>query len=211
MTTSVATFLTRIATDLSEADNTFPTGAWTVPEMLRYLNYAEREFLKLTGIIKSDSSIVAANGASIIFDRPANTMELLRISFNGKPLKKQRSIDLERENRNWRSNTVGKPQYWHEDLVPNSQFEIDKCPAAGGTLRVFADYIYSEYADTSGNIHLKDCWEPYLRWKVLRLALEKDGDNQDLGRSQYAEKRYRIGVALALRIMMENASDKLSR
>jgi hypothetical protein len=201
MTINILDFLTRIARDLNETDNDFLSGAWTRTEMLGYLNYAESNFLQDTGIWQTDVSIVAAPGATILFDRPPNTMDINRMGFNGKSLHRQTAVNFELEDRDWRSHAVGKPDYYHEDLLPNSKFELNKIPAAGGTVRIFADYLPDPYATVYEDLHLKDTWEPYLRWKVIELALRKDSEDQDLGRANYARQRYMVGVNLARRLM----------
>lgn len=204
-------FLTRAAVDLNEIDNSFPTGAWTKAEMVDYLNYAERDFLKKTGIVKTDVSVTLAAGSTILCDRPANTMNIDRISFNKKPLRRQTSHDLELEDRNWRVNSVGNPSYWHEDHLSNSKYELDKIPSAGGIIRIIGDYLFDPYASSFENMHLRDCWEPYLRWKVISLALSKDGENKDTGRSQYANDRYLLGVRMARRLITETADINIQR
>ena len=205
MSTSLTTFFARVARDLHESDSTFDTSEfWTPEEMVGYLNYAEGDFLHGTGIIKGDTEVLLLPGYPILVDRPANTMDIVRISFNGRYLRRQTSWDFQKEDPEWRAKTTGNPSYWHEDHVPNSQFELNKIHTIGGTLRVFYDYRYDEYSDMTGNLNLMDIWEPYLRWKVLSLALGKDGDSQDLPRSIYADQRYRFGVFLAKRLMNGN-------
>lgn len=129
-------------------------------------------------------------------------MDIERISVDGKVLRRQTSWNLEKENRSWRDIPNGKPSYWHEDHIPISQFELDKIPAAGGAMRIFADTLPAKYTAITEDIHLQDIWEPYLRWKVLSLCLSKDGDNQDLGRSQYADQRFTFGIFLARRLIL---------
>lgn len=206
MATSVAAFLTRIALDLNEEDNTFASGAWTQTEILAYLNKAERDFLIRTGIVKYDSTQVLPAGSLVLCDRPASIMDIERVSFNGKPLRRQTANDFELEKRSWKSNSPGNPSYYHEDHIAVNKIELDRIPAAGGSLRIIADYVFIEYHSVIGNLHLKDCWEQYLRWKVLALALYKDGDNRDLQRSHYADQRYMVGVKLAKRLINENAA-----
>ena len=202
MTVSLADFFTKVARDLHETDNTFSSGSWSAIEMLAYLNNAEREFLLLTGIWKTDVSVLISPGSTILFDRPLNTMDIDRMSFCCKPLRRQTSYDLELEDRKWRINILGYPQYWHEDHLPNSQYEINKVPAAGGELRIFADYLPDPYTDIdTEDIHLRDCWEQYLRWRVLSLALTKDCEDQDLGRSNYSRQRFMLAVMLARRLI----------
>lgn len=202
MTINVQDFMTRIALDLHESDNSFPTGCWTPDEMLGFLNYAEQEFLQRTGIMKSDDSIVLPPASPILVDRPDNTMDIERISFNGKYLRRQTSWDLEKGDPSWRANSIGNPHFWHEDHISNKQIELDKIPTAGGTVRIFADTYPNPYVSSLEDIHIKDSWEIYLRWKVLALALAKDGQGQDLGRSQYADRRFSFGIYLARRIIL---------
>lgn len=209
MATNITEVLTRIARDLAETSNEFLSLSWSRTEMLGYLNYAERDFLQLSGIWKEDISIIAAAGASILFDRPDNTMDIDRMGFDGKHLHRQTSLNFELEDRNWRTHSTGKPDYYHEDNLPNSKFELNKIPAAGGTIRIFADYLPDPYLIVSEDLHLRDCWEPYLRWKVLSLALAKDCEDQDLGRSKYAQQRYMVGVMLARRLIKETAATGL--
>lgn len=211
MTVNITEFLTRVSRDLNEESNAFPTGAWTQAEMLGYLNYAERDFLKLTGIVQTDVSIVAAAGSPILLNRPANTMDINRMSVNGLQIRRQTAWDFELEDRSWRMHTAGRTHYWHEDHLSITQFELNKLPAAGATIRIFADYIYNEYTSVSENLHLKDSWEQYLRWKVISLALGKKGDNQDIGRSKYANQRYQVGVRLARRLIEENPALNIER
>jgi hypothetical protein len=59
--------------------------------------------------------------------------------------------------------------------------------------------------DTTEFIAVKDCWEQYIRWEVLALALGKDGDNQDTARSGYAHQRYLLGCSLAKRMVLGTA------
>ena len=206
MTISVSEFMTRVARDLNETSNEFLSGAWTTDEMIGYLNYAERDFLHSSGIWQTDVVMTVSAGSSILIDRPDNTMDITRLGFNGKSLHRQTSHDIELEDRDWRSHAVGMPSYYHEDHIPNSKLELNKIPAGGGIVRIFADYLPDPYTTLSENIHLKDCWEPYLRWKVISLALAKDCEDQDLGRSNYSDHRYNMGIMLARRLMKGSAA-----
>lgn len=211
MTTTVANFFLRVAYDLQEPNGTFAAAAWSVDEMLGYLNVAEREFLSLTGVLKTDVTIPVEEDSSIRFNRPDNTMDIDRISYNGRHLKRVTSLDLELEDRDWRLHTEGRPSYWHEDEMPAAQFELNKIPAYEGTLRIFADSLPPLYTEISGNIHLRDCWEPYLRWKVVSLCLAKDSEEQDLGRAKYARSRFMMGVNMARRLMTAVSSTGVAK
>ena len=201
MAISVEDFMTKIANDLSEGDNSFPSGAWTRDEMIGYLNYAERDFLIKTGAVKYDVSITLPPGTGILLDRPDNTMDIERVSLDGRRLLRQSSMNLELEDRNWRSNSTGKPSYWHEDNMSMSNIELNKIPAIGGVLRVFSGYLPNPYTVIYEDLHLADHWEPYLRWGVLAICLIKDSEDQDVARAEYAKQRYMVGVQLAQRLV----------
>jgi hypothetical protein len=206
MAIAISTVLSRVAIDLHEEDNTFGTGLWTQNEMLRYVEYAEIDFLRRTGILKYDTTVAVVAGTTRLFTKPTRTMQIERMSFNGVRLRRQTSWDLEREDANWRATPNGRARYWHEDHLPVNQFELDRRPAAGGNLRIFYDTVPVEHADAPAgiaeNIAVPDVWEPYIRWEVLSLALGKDGDNQDMERSDYAHRRYLLGVFLAKRMVI---------
>jgi hypothetical protein len=201
MVVSIEDFMTRVANDLSETSNEFLSGAWTLAEMISYLNYAERDFLIKTGAVKYDTTVILPGGSGILIERPDNTMDIDRVSLDGKRLLRQSSINLELEDRHWRSHTVGHPAYYHEDNIPISYIELNKIPSTGGTLRVFSSWLPDPYTTIFENLHLPDHWEPYLRWKVLALALAKDCEDQDIQRSSYADQRYMVGVQLAQRLV----------
>jgi len=206
MAVTVSAFLARIALDLHE-DSTFPPGRnnlWTLQEFLGYIDYAERDFLRRTGIAKTDTTVVVAPGNTVLFAKPSGVMDIERISFNYKRLRRVTSWDLEREDPTWRLHPNGKPHYYHEDHLNVNYFEFDNVPAQGGSYRMFADTLPAEHttAITTEVIAVNDCWEPYIRWEVLSLAFAKDGDNQDMARSKYAHDRYMVGVVLAERLMM---------
>lgn len=207
MATTLTDLLTRVARDLHESSITFPSGLWTQTEMIQYINYAERDFLRRTGILKVDTTVPVAPGNAIIFSKPTGVMDIERISFNGKRLRRVTTWDLEREDPAWRSHPNGSPGQYHEDHLPVNQFELDNVPAAGGSYRLFCDLLPTEHTGVNllENIAVNDCWEPYIRWEVISLALIKDGDGQDVQRSNYAHQRYLLGVALAKRFVMGTA------
>lgn len=136
MSVTLAVFLTRIALDLHEDPTSFPPGRqnlWTLAEMIGYIDKAERDFLQKTGILKSDITVAVAPGNTILFNKPADVMDIERISFKYKRLRRATTWDLEREDPHWRENPNGSPRHYHEDHLPWGQFEFDHVPAAGGS------------------------------------------------------------------------------
>lgn len=211
MSVTVATFLSRIAKDLHEDPATFPPGAnnlWTLDEMANYISYAERDFLRRTGVEAVDATIAVPAGNVLVFSKPNNMMDIERISFNYKRLRRVTSWDLEREDPTWRTHPNHAAQQYHEDHLPVNSFELDNRRLSGGNLRIFGGTLPPLHTtDTTELIAVKDCWEQYIRWEVLSLALAKDGDNQDVVRASYAHQRYMLGCSLAKRMVLGTALD----
>jgi hypothetical protein len=211
MAVTVATLLSRIARDLHEDPATFPPGdnnLWTLEEMVGYISYAERDFLRRTGIQTVDTTVAIPPGYTLAFNKPSNIMDIERISIDYKRLRRVTSWDLEREDPTWRMHPNDRAQSYHEDHLPINSFELDNRPAAGGNLRIFGGYLPPLHTtDLTEFIAVKDCWEQYIRWEVLALALAKDGDNQDVSRSSYAHQRYLLGASLARRMVIGTPAD----
>lgn len=209
MSVTVAVFLQRIAKDLHEDPTVFPPGdnnLWTLEEMVGYISYAERDFLRRTGVESVVAVVNVPAGQTLVFNKPSNMMDIERISFNYKRLRRVTSWDLEREDPTWRNHPNDSPEYYHEDHLPINSFELDNRPSVGGLMRIFAGYLPPLHTtDTTELIAVKDCWEQYIRWEVLSLALGKDGDNQDVARSSYAHQRYLLGCSLAKRMVLGTA------
>jgi hypothetical protein len=209
MSVTVAEFLSRIAKDLHEDPATFPPGdnnLWTLEEMVGYISYAERDFLRRTGVEAVDATVPVAAGNVLVFSKPTNMMDIDRISFNYLRLRRVTSWDLEREDPTWRTHPNDKASQYHEDHLPINSFELDNRRLSGGTLRIFGGLLPPLHTvDTTELIAVKDCWEQYIRWEVLSLALGKDGDNQDVSRSAYAHQRYLLGCSLAKRMVLGTA------
>lgn len=211
MSVTVAAFLIKVAADLHENPTTFPPGdnnLWTLEEMVGYISYAERDFLRQTGAESSDVTTAVPAGTTLLFTRPASVMEINRISFNYKRLRRVTSWDLERENPTWRAHPNDPADLYHEDNLPANYFELNNRRAAGGNMRIFGTILPAIHTtDTTELIAVKDCWEQYIRWEVVSLALGKDGDNQDLIRAGYSHARYLFGVNLAKMMMFGTPLD----
>jgi hypothetical protein len=150
MAITVEDFLTRVAYDLHEEDNTFPSGLWTQAEVIQYIEHAERDFYRQTGIIKVDVTVPVGAGTQILFTKPSNMMDIERISFNKKRLRRVTTWDLQREDPRWRVNPNGKTKYYHEDHLPSVlQFEFDRVPATGGSYRIIGDLLPPSHGTTT--------------------------------------------------------------
>jgi len=198
--TTVASLCARIAYDLQEDPSSFPVSSsyWTTDEVISYINYAEADFSRRTGISKGVASLVVN---TMLVDLPDDAVNVERASFNGRRLRRASSWDLERQDANWRSRT-GRPKLYKEDRLTPGYMELDVTPSSEGVCSVIYDSMPQAHTALTDSLSIPDPWLPYIAWEVISLALAKDGDHQDVERSQYAHQRYLFGVAIARRAII---------
>jgi hypothetical protein len=226
MTTIVQDVINRVAVDLQESPAFNVNGIWSVSEIIGYVNYAEVDFQRRTGILKTSVSIslvgvalylaeffgvaqfvyhyTAAPGSTLpagVYPKPFGTMDIERVSYDKRRLYRQSLWDLNRENLNWRNQPDGRPRYYHEDALPINTFEVDRLPASPTSFRLFCDILPPVKSAITDALTIPDTWAQYLSWLCVSLALERDGDGQDMARSRHAFQRYIFGVNLCLRLI----------
>jgi hypothetical protein len=103
-------------------------------------------------------------------------------------------------NTNWQSQTgQANPSYWFQDKVGVGNFGVGPPPQVGSTARIF----YSQRGPENPSLGLlspyllPDVMVPALRWRVLALALSKDGENRDTARADFAQKWFDFWVIIS--------------
>lgn len=212
MSVTVSEFINRLAVDVHEDATLFPPGShdlWTIEEIIGYLNTAEKDFIRRTGLFKQTFTISVGSGTQMVFDRPTGCFDIDRVSYQGKKLYRVTTWDLSREDPNWRTNTSGHPRYYYEDGLAVGKFAIDRRPSSSFELTVIGDMAPTDHTVsgyTTELIFVPDQWEQYIRWEVLSLMYGKDGDGQDVARSSYAHQRYLFGIGLATQFSLEHGA-----
>jgi hypothetical protein len=197
--TTVKEFFAGLAYDLEEFDELLLTGFVSQDDALNAVNHAQNDFINMTGCIKLDDSRTATVGLST-YTRHHLATDIDRISYRGKRIYRATSWDLDREDPSW-STKSGNPKQFHEDHLGLNQYQFDRLPTTAGTIRVISDLLPTQVVSLQDNMTVPDVWLPYIGWEVLAVVLSKSGENQDLERSQYAHRRYQIGVMLAKQLM----------
>lgn len=201
MTTTAASLIAMMRLHLQE-DATLSTGLWTSPELTQYISDADREFLLMTGAVKSTATITALQSVSV-YSEPSDSIDVERVAFNNKKLYPVSRSDLNHQDPSWRADT-GNPKRYHRDLPPK-QFEVWPKPAAvgSGNLTVFYNKLPSALTDppSAQTITTPDAFARYVMYRALEKAWAKEGDGQDVERAAYCGMRFTRGVALARRLI----------
>lgn len=208
-TITIQQVLDKIALDLMESSSSFPSGLWTIGEVIDYINYAVEYFINNSGVIIADNTIPSQVGVGT-YTRPSDTGDVDRISFDGRRLRRISNFDLMTINPKWRD-ASGNPRYYHEDGVDITEFELDKKPTRVANIRIFGDYLHSKFDATnlSSTIGIPDCWEPFIRWEVLSFCYSKDGESQDLSRAAWAHNKFLYGLSLCQRMIAGQADSAI--
>jgi hypothetical protein len=101
---------------------------------------------------------------------------------------------------NWMSQTgQPNPSYWFQDKVGVGNFGVGPPPQVGSTARIF----YSQRGPENPGLGLltpylvPDVMVPALKWRVLALALSKDGEQRNVELSKWAEQWYQMWCLIA--------------
>jgi hypothetical protein len=210
-TTTVQQILNKVAIDLMESDSTFPSGLWSVGEIIDYINYATEYFLNNTGVVVTDGTISSVIGTGI-YTKPDDIGDIDRISYDGKRLRRVSNFDLMTINYKWRD-VSGLPKYYHEDGVDLYEFEFDKKPTRVADIRIFGDYIHPKFveSDIASIVQIPDCWIPAIEWEVLSFCLQKDGESQDLRRATWAHNKFLYFISLCQRMITGQADTAITQ
>lgn len=201
---TVTQFIARMLPILME-DSALSTGVWNIAEVINYTNDIQSDFARDTQCLKQYNLISGgAVAGQRLYSDPADSMQIDRIDFNGKPLYRTSRHMLDLEDRQWKTKS-GTPKRYHTDFLNDRKtFEFDRAPTAAMAaipIGVLSTELPTDVTVVGSFIDLPDHVIPYLQWGVLAKLFGKQGENQDLARANYCESRYLWGVSLYRRLM----------
>lgn len=93
-----------------------PTGGhWTDAELLRRANIGQRMIVRLTGCLTGAETILSVSWQGE-YDKPANILKIIRVSYNGKRIYGIPISDLDTTIPNWQEN-IGIPTNYYETFT----------------------------------------------------------------------------------------------
>jgi hypothetical protein len=99
---------------------------------------------------------------------------------------------------NWQSQTgQSNPSYWFQDKVGVGNFGVGPPPQVGSTARIFYSQRGSPSLGFLTPYLLPDVMTPALRWRVLSLALSKDGEQRNVELSRWAAQWFDMWCIVA--------------
>ena len=180
---------------------TWPSGLWTLAEILAYANQRQYRFMKDTGLIVTSASITANTGAGNLFDLPTTWISTYRAAWkqSGAYRTLHRSDTWEADNGipTWEV-TTGTPKLYLDSDTPTLKIQVAPAPDTNGTIEILYVALTTALTQTPAvNLTIPDEFAPYMKYGILADMLSKIGRGQDLERAAYCEERWAEGIALA--------------
>lgn len=160
------------------------TTRWTVPEILNYINDAQREIAILRPDATATTEVLALNAADVRQTLPVIATRLLDVTRNinadGSPGRAVRQVSrklMDAQNPFWSSDPWGGyvVNYMFDERNPYMFFVYPR-PAAGAKVEVVYSAAPTDLTDIGDNIELDDVWFNPMVSFVLSLCYAKDDD-----------------------------------
>jgi hypothetical protein len=186
---------------------TWPSGLWSVDEVLGYLNQRQDQFLRDTAIVSSldslDVDIVYVDDGIALL--PGDWIVTLRAVWKRltsyRPLQRMDSWVSDHTRPSWPS-VPGTPSMFQEFGGPTLELQLSPIPDVSGSVELLYVALGTELDGSGVDLVIPDEFAPYIKWGVLSDMLSKIGRGQDMTRAQYAEQRFQEGIELA-RLMLK--------
>lgn len=184
---------------------------FTQDEMIQYIDEVQNDFLLKVRPLYTVST-VPVNLNQRFYGQPANCIRLERIAINPAPnsfdsttmdLYETSQASLDMSDPSWLSES-GLPAQWFRDQIDTAQYGYRPLPSSNFAAELW--YSYSgQYLQTQSNLLtnllVPDIFYHFIKYGVLARAWSKDGEVRDPDRAQYCQKRFDMGVMLAIKFM----------
>lgn len=183
----------------------YPSGLWTVAEVLDSLNDRQNLLLKLTGLRRTRATLttVPNNPRQTLpsdwivtiraaWERPDGTITAL-------PRGDMLEVDLAR--RDWAYTPTPLPFIWTDGELPTRQINFAPAASDAGLLRLLYVACGTVLAGTGTVLSVPDECVPTVKYGVLADMLLKPGRSFDPARAAYCEARFAHGVQAVVTLL----------
>lgn len=190
--------LQRLLIEAPDLGASWPSGLWTVAEVIGYANNRQDRFLKETLLITSWLSMPISPQQSQQ-DLPdgwlATRNAFLTEAGQTLPLSPLGRREADNMLPGWETNYDRPIGYLTEEWATR-QIALVPAPLTGGVLHLFAALVGMVLDGSGMPLSVPDECEPYLMYGVLADMFGKQGRAYDQPRAAYCEARYDEGVQL---------------
>lgn len=192
MAMTQATALTLLRDRLNERGTASETtGVWTLPQLRRYLNEAQRELARRSEALRKTTTTAVTAGTQG-YTAPTDMARIYLVEFYTSASGQRYWLEWRSRdclNRMWGTSQItssGYPEYWTLDGYPggSATIQLYPTPSANGTLKVHyymipTDLATADTSNQSSNLTVPTGWEDVLLDYAEYRALRQDGRVQD--------------------------------
>lgn len=190
---------------------TWPSGLWTVDEVLAYANEAQDEFLKETGLVLTPETQALGAGVQRV-PLPDDLVILDSVAFDdfqGSIRNVPRADGFQADagfaspTSAWETNPLPdrRPLAYTVGETPNLQLQVMPVSGVGGMLHLLYVALGTQLTGLGVTFSVPDEFVCPIQWRIITKMLSKIGRGAADERAQYAESWWRMGVA-ATKVML---------
>lgn len=193
--------LTNVLTSLLETPA--PSGIWTTPQIVAYMNDRQRKFIGDSGITVMVAYQAGQSGQPR-YPLPDNVVDIRRIAWANVQdpaayveLPRADAWEMDHGRTNWPSASDISPNVYMEDHLPSLTIEVNPVPTDAGDIELTASTDGIALTGAGIPLSIPDDFTPYIAWGVRADMLAAEYEGNDPARAAHCQQRYEEGIELA--------------
>jgi len=184
------------------------SGHWTASEVIAYANTRQQEFLRMTGIILTRTTIntIPQVNRHSLPTGHITTHRVVMLSAAGvyTEIPRGDSYEADHAESTWPSTPAsdGIPHLYTDGEVPTQQLQVMPASSIIGVLQILYVALPAILTGLGVALGVPDEFVPAIKWGIISDMLGKVGRAQDPARSLWAEAQYQLGVEAA-KVMLQ--------
>lgn len=186
-----------------DGGQTWPSGLWSMQEIVDNINNRQRAMLSATGL----TAAVAYSGVvsnEDRFDLPDNLIDIRRVAWAIETdplayieLPVATGWEQDHSDPSWPTRTAPAPEVYMEDHLPTLTIAVSPRPTDTGEMELIFTALGAAVDGTGRFLSVPDDYSPYIAWGCRADMLSSEFETNDPVRAAHCESRFEEGIELA--------------
>lgn len=188
---------------VQDGGTSWPSGLWTVAEVIAYANQRQYRFLKETSCVLKRATLVTVPSVQR-HPLPTDWIVTRRLVFrsSGSPavfteVPRGDGFEADHLLLDWPFNSASVPRLYMDSEIPNLFIQTAPSVNVSGLLQILYTALSTLLSNTGVAFTVPDEFTPAVKWGTMADMLWKSGRAHDPERAGYCEARWQEGVAAA--------------
>jgi hypothetical protein len=172
---------------------------WNSTEVSTWLNEAQADFAIRTLSVR-EAKLITLTAGTALYELPPNTIRILRVTHDKKPLHQENEPRLDRLEPTWETATPSTPKAYLYGLDGADKVKFYPAPDAAAAVKVLNVSVALIPADLSGDTDISKIPDEYhhaLVLYALSRAFLKEGDTRNPEKASIFWQQYEDQIDLA--------------